>query len=91
MLTSKSLIWQTPPANFFILNCNASVSNLGTEVGCGGLPRDERGVMRDFTYKLEPYTVLEAELKSIYHGLILARGEVFEGLLLNRTVLQQFR
>lgn len=72
-LHSKTLFWQKSSLLFQTLNCDASVSAMGAIAGCGSLLRDSQGKMLlAFAHKLQPCSVLEAEIRAILHGLSVA-------------------
>lgn len=81
-LTPKPMVWQKPPHNFYTLNSDATISNSGALVGCGGLLKDELGsLVWAYTHKLDPCTILEAELWSIYRGVAIAQGKGIQNLV----------
>lgn len=67
--------WKKPPTGFVALNCDGSVTNHGNSAGCGGLCRNEEGrLLFAYTHKLDPCSIVEAEIWGLYHGLCIARS-----------------
>lgn len=78
------MCWSPPPQGFHKLNCDGAVSGAGAMAGCRGILRDASGkFIFAFSHKLEPCSVLEAELWAIYHGLSLAWGRGFRNIIID--------
>lgn len=87
--------WEKPPSWFVALNCGGSILDHGVSAGCGGLCRNEEGqLIFAFTHKLEPCSIIEAEVWAIYHGICLTRNRGFRKILVlsdSKAVIEMLR
>lgn len=78
----RLISWKCRPTGFLTLNCDGVVSGASSLAGCGGILINDSGeFLFAFSHKLEPCSVLEAELWAIYHGMSIAWGRGFRNLI----------
>nr|KYP57461.1 Putative ribonuclease H protein At1g65750 family [Cajanus cajan] len=66
-------VWVPPPVGWLKFNVDAVVRLGGTQVGCGGVLHDEKGTwVRGFCRKLEPCSIMEAEMHVVLTSLEIA-------------------
>lgn len=83
--------WQPPTEGKWKLNTDGSVKNNGRDAGCGGLLRDCRGyLIFAYMFKLDTATALEAELRGIYHGVMIAWTRGFRNLIIETDCYEAF-
>lgn len=76
-------MWSPSPSGTFALSCDSSVSNSGDEVECGGglFRNPSWDLLFAFTHKLDHFSILEADLWSIDHGVCIAWGREYQNFV----------
>lgn len=78
LFVDEGEIWVPPIQGNWKLNCDGSVNNNGRSAGCDGVLRDFRGrFVFAFASRLDPCSVLEAELNAILHVIRIAWSKGF--------------
>lgn len=67
---------------FVVLNCDASLTNHDESIDCGGLTRDENGVLiLTFAQKLDTHSSFDAKIWSIYHEMCVLWGKGYRKII----------
>lgn len=70
--------WFGPGVNFIKCNCDAAVGQFGELAAVGGVIRDHGGeFLLGFASRIEPCSVLEAELWALFTGIKLEKAKGF--------------